>query len=53
MWVLLKRLEIAADNVGSFLAHQRGLLEMGVPADIEEDDDKVQDDAEEEMTWTA
>ena len=43
--VLLKRLEIAADNVASFLASQRVLLEMSVPADIEEDDDKVQDDA--------
>ena len=53
LWVLLKRLEIAADNVASFLAHQRGLLEMSVPADIEEGDDKVQDDAEEEKTWTA
>jgi hypothetical protein len=50
--VLLKRLEIAADNVASFLAHQRGLLEMGVPADIEEGDGKVQDAAE-EKTWTA
>ncbi len=52
LWVLLKRLEIAADNVASFLAHQRALLQMGVPADIEEGDDKVQDDAE-EKTWTA
>ncbi len=39
LWVLLKRLESAADNVASFLAHQRGLLEMSVPADIKEGDD--------------